>query len=137
MRNDDRGIITYRKRAQQIIDYSGLRFGNITPTDVDGFIDYHGECFVLIEFKFRDKELPPAQKHALVALADSADRPTMIIVAEHYVEDTEQDIPAGDCKVRESYVKGIGWRKSSRTVRELVKHGWSTWRDTAATARER
>ena len=65
--------------------------------------------------------MPSAQKRALVALADSADKPTMIIVAEHYVEDTEQDIPAGDCKVREAYIKGFGWRKSNRTVRELVE----------------
>jgi len=116
------GKITYRKRAQQLIDYSGLRFGNITPTDIDGFIDYHGECFVIIEYKYGSKDLPTAQRSAFETLANNCTKPTLFVVAEHHVENTEQDIEAGTCKVRETYSPGIGWRKCKEsTVKELVE----------------
>lgn len=116
----DRGVIAHRKRAQQIIDYSGLRFGNITPTDIDGLIEYHGKCFILLEYKHRGKDLPTGQRRALEAMADSLNKPAILIVAEHHVDDASQDIPAESCRVRESYVPGFGWRKGRGTVKALV-----------------
>ena len=122
MQNSNRGRIEHRKRAQQIIDYSGLRFGNITPTDIDGFIDYHGKCFVIIEYKYGSKDLPTAQRRAFEALADNSSKPMMVVVAEHHVDDTEQDIEAGTCKVREVYYPGIGWWKyEEATVKGLIE----------------
>ena len=34
----DRGKIRNRECAGQLKDFSGLRFGKITPTDIDGFV---------------------------------------------------------------------------------------------------
>ena len=45
----ERGVIHNRERGAQIRDYSGLRFGNITPTDIDGFMDFGGRVFVVFE----------------------------------------------------------------------------------------
>ena len=41
--NSLRGATTYKERAKQGRDFTGLRYGNITPTDIDGLIEYHGK----------------------------------------------------------------------------------------------
>ena len=45
----ERGVITNRARARQIRDFSGLQIGTITPTDLDGLIEFHDECFIFCE----------------------------------------------------------------------------------------
>jgi len=50
-----RGVIKYRGRARQIIDFRGLTYGNITPTDIDGLIEYKDKCILLIEIKHQSK----------------------------------------------------------------------------------
>lgn len=39
--NENRGKIQNEEFARRIIDFSGMRYGNITPTDIDGVIEYH------------------------------------------------------------------------------------------------
>ena len=52
------GDIRYRDRGRQIISYSKLmRHRGITPTDIDGFIDYGGNGFILMEAKIYKKEI--------------------------------------------------------------------------------
>lgn len=65
MNYTQRGKIENEARASQLRDFSGLRFGNITPTDIDGLIEYHGKCFVLIEAKLEGVEIPDGQRIAL------------------------------------------------------------------------
>ena len=48
---DKRGKIGNRRRALQIRDFTGLRWGNITPTDIDALIDFGDKVFVFIEVK--------------------------------------------------------------------------------------
>ena len=45
----ERGVIRNRQFAQQLRDFSGLRFGKITPTDIDGFMDFGDRLFVVLE----------------------------------------------------------------------------------------
>lgn len=118
---DNKGVIINRKRAKQLIDYSRVRFGNITPTDIDGFIDYRGECFVIIEYKLGNKALPPGQRRAFENLANNSVKPLLVIVAEHKVIDTEKDIEAGSCMVREAYWSGKWHKYQGKTVTELIR----------------
>ena len=108
----ERGVIYNRTRAQQIIDFSGLRFGNITPTDIDGLIEYKDQCFILIEAKHKDIELPDGQKLAFTRLCDSLSKPAILFVAEH---ETDGDIDASTMVVREYYLEGE-WIKSKRDM---------------------
>jgi len=90
-----RGIITNRKRAKQIRDFSGLRYRNITPTDIDGLIEYHNKAYILIEIKYGDAELPNGQKLALKRLTDdleSSGKPTLFIIASHQTSNCNNDI---------------------------------------------
>jgi hypothetical protein len=43
-----RGVIQNVGRKQQINDFSELRFGNITPTDMDGCIEYKDKAYIFI-----------------------------------------------------------------------------------------
>ena len=67
--DDNRGKILYPERRQQIIDFGGLRYGNSTPTDIDGFIEYKDKARVLIEIKYRDN---PISNGKLLRLLDFA-----------------------------------------------------------------
>jgi len=80
-----RGVINNRARAQQIINYSGLRYDTITPTDIDGFIDFGNKVFVIMEFKHSDAPLPYGQRLALKRLCDSIKRPieAWLLICRH------------------------------------------------------
>jgi len=54
--NLERGSIKYPERYKQLISYAGLeRHRHITPTDIDGLIDYNGNAFFYMECKHEDR----------------------------------------------------------------------------------
>lgn len=125
-----RGKIVNKKRRQQIVDYSGLRYKNITPTDIDGvgeFYDMKGyfeirnQVFIFIELKLAGTELSWGQKTAFERLVDALKYPAIFIIAEHDIEDTNEEIPAHLCLVREYKSNGKWYKpKSELTLKELV-----------------
>ena len=121
MSNYERGKIRNRRYAQQIRDFSGLRFGTITPTDIDAFIDFQDKTFVYIEIKHGTAPLPQGQRLALERLCDSsqkAGKHSLVIIATH---DTEHDIDVGGSYVTEYRYKGqwVHYFKKI-TVREAI-----------------
>lgn len=102
-----RGKIRNREQAQQIRDFSGLRWGTITPTDIDGFFEINNELFVFIEIKFKGKNLPYGQKLALERLIDilQKDKKAILIIAKHN-ENPEDDINAAACEVVQYRFRG-------------------------------
>ena len=95
-----RGDIKHRDRSRQIISYSGLvRHRNITPTDIDGFIDYGGNAFIYMDAKLEGKEIEFGQKLAFENLVKShvkAEHPTCAIIFRHNTFAAE-DIIANEC----------------------------------------
>ena len=83
----DRGIIRNRDFATQIRDFSGLRFGKITPTDIDAFMDFGNKLFVFVESKHGSATLPYGQELALARLVDACHKPperyAICIVSRH------------------------------------------------------
>lgn len=116
-----RGQIINRSRSQQIVDYSGLCWDKITPTDIDGVLDFGGEVQVIIELKHADAEMKYGQRLALERLSRSHPH-CIVLVVEHHVDDVEQDIDATDCAVREYYCGGHAaaqhpvWRKPKEPI---------------------
>jgi len=54
--NHIRGLIKYPSRYKQLISFEGLeRHRKITPTDIDGLIDYAGNAFFYMECKLESK----------------------------------------------------------------------------------
>lgn len=124
MSDDERGVIHNRERARQIRNFSGLRFQNITPTDIDGMIEYHNLCYVYMETKYKDAELPPGQRLALERQTDDLQKikPCICIVCSHDITDPNQDIDMANTTVTEYRWNGA-WRtkENTTTTKDLVE----------------
>lgn len=119
-----RGAITYRDRASQIRDYSGLRYGNITPTDIDGLIEYKDKAYVIIEYKYADADVPNGQIIALTRLCDDLQnyKHTILIIARH-------NSPIGkDIDGAQAVVEKYRWRKNWIVIKNITKELWSVKR---------
>jgi hypothetical protein len=117
----DRGVIRNRAFGSQIIDFSGLRWGNITPTDIDGMIDFGNKLFVYMEFKYGDADMPDGQRIALERQADAdeaAGIPAYVLLGKH---NDEGDIDAAQSRCARYYYKG-GWHTPHEelTIRQAV-----------------
>lgn len=116
-----RGKIRNPKYSLQVHDFSGLRWGKITPTNIDGFVEFGGRVFVFIETKFAGAELPAGQRLALERLCDAVEdgnKYALAVVAEHECE-VGMEIDAAALPVHE-----IRWRRKWRT-----KHSFGTLRE--------
>lgn len=113
---DERGVIHNRERGKQIIDFSDLRYGNITPTDIDGGIDWHNRAWVFTEYKTKGNEMPFGQRLFYERLCDdlSTIKPTIVLEAYHE-EPPTNDIGAGTCLVSRYYYRG-SWRVPNGTI---------------------
>lgn len=106
----ERGVIYNRSRATQVRNFSGLRWNNITPTDIDGFIDFGGKAFVLMEFKHGSAQLLFGQKLAIERMVDTwsaAGVNAIALIARH--NDT------GDIDCANSIVVECRWQRHWRT----------------------
>lgn len=108
----ERGVIRNIGRAKQLNDFSGLlRPRNITPTDIDGLIDYGGKAFVYIEGKVKGKNLSEekGQKMALenVILSHwTAQHPSALVLFEHTVP-IELPVPVHNQDVRMIFTRQL------------------------------
>lgn len=84
-----------------------MRFGNITPTDIDGLIEYKDKCYILFETKLGDAKMPYGQELALTRLVDNLNKPAVLFETTHNVDDVNQDIDIG-----QSIVKRYYWHKT-------------------------
>lgn len=102
-----RGEIQNRNRARQLRDFTGLKFGMITPTDIDGFVEFRDKLFVWIEAKLAGTELPQGQRKALERQCDAVSetgRTAVVLVVDHDTR-PEEDIDFASCPVREYRLK--------------------------------
>lgn len=113
MLDSDRGKLRNRTYATQPRDFSGLRFGKITPTDIDAFIDFRNEVFIFIEAKFKDGKLPDGQRLALERITDActkAGKTSVLIIASHHNQ-------IGDVDYAEMQVNEIRFNGQYRPVK--------------------
>lgn len=110
------GEIYNRDRARQLIDFSGMKFGNITPTDIDGLIEYKNKYFIIIELKHKDNEMPFGQKLALERMCDvlSMKKTTIVLLGTHDVP-VSIDIDCAKVIVKEYYFNKK-WTIFNKTV---------------------
>jgi hypothetical protein len=122
----ERGVIRNRVFGTQVRDFSGLRFGNITATDVDGLIDYQNKGWIVFETKYKDAVMPRGQRLALERHCDGLqkDKPTLLVVSSH---GNESDIDMAQAAVVEFRFLGK-WRRRDGTTRDLVM-SFVSWLD--------
>lgn len=116
----NRGVIRCRDHSTQVIDYSGLRYGKITPTNIDGGVDFGGKAFVYLEYKYGDAPLPRGQELHLERLIANLRVPALAIVATH---DEGPGEPCPLCGAREAPdIDGA----NCTVVRKYRPSGWLT-----------
>jgi len=115
-----RGATTYKARAAQGRDFTGLRYGNITPTDIDALIEYKDKAYVIIEYKFREAEVPTGQMMALERMCDDLQnfKHTILIIARHN-QPVEQDIDGAN-----AIVEKYRWRKKWIVIKNITQETW-------------
>lgn len=122
----ERGKIRHVERAQQINDFGGLRYGTITPTDIDGIIEMHDRGYIVFEVKYGNADVPRGQRLCLQRMVDDfkkAGKKAIAIVVEHCVDDANEAVDNANCQVREIYTSGAtGWRppKMPCRLKELI-----------------
>lgn len=118
-----RGEIKNKEFATQIRDFSELIFENVTPTDIDGLIEFNNCIYILMEAKYLKDELPSGQERALVNLIDTifeGSKKGLLIIAIHNKQ-PEKDIPFHACKVSR-YRSKKSWYspKKEMTIKKLI-----------------
>lgn len=117
-----RGKIRNKEHAQTLRDYSGMSWGRITPTDIDGFVEFGDRVFVIVESKYGSAPLSVGQRLALERLSDavSRSRHCLLVVCAHSSQ-SDEEIPMHECIVTQYRSGGI-WRipKSQTTLKEIV-----------------
>lgn len=101
-----------------------LRYNNVTPTDIDCFVEIADVGYWLLEIKSGMSLLRGGQRLALTRLIDAlTDAGKIAILVVGRAEPGDQDISAGDCPVIEYRFKKMWRYPSGRTVRDL----WEQW----------
>ena len=127
--NNTRGAIKYPDRYKQakLISYQGMvRLRKITPTDIDGLIDYNGNAFVYMEGKLENKELDYGQRLALENIVKSHKKANNIsrVFVFRYNEPPDIIVVAKDKLVSEVYdSETLMWNKPKQeiTLLEAIK----------------
>lgn len=118
--NDGRGVIHHNERFNQPLAFEGIRYGNITPTDVDALIEYKDKAYILCEVKYQGKGVPLGQKIALERMVNDFTRcgkKSIAIIGDHSIHEPTQRIQLKDCKVREIYLyREKVWRKTNKPM---------------------
>jgi len=119
----ERGKIKNKDFARQIRDFRKLKYINVTPTDLDGLIEFNNCIFIFIETKyFKKPELPDGQKRALVNLVDSvfeASKKGLLIIATHN-KPSNESIPFHNCKVIKYRSRKHWYSPKEITVKKLI-----------------
>lgn len=121
MVEDKRGTILHMDRARQVIEFTDLRYNSITPTDIDGLIEYRNKAYIFIELKHGDTPMPKGQELAITRLVDDLSRCGKICAAflcEHNVDDCEINVKAADSIVRRTYFKHKWHDGSNRKLKK-------------------
>lgn len=130
-KDEDRGKIrTCPWRKKQLFDVSGLRYGKITGTDMDLFIEMDDKVFLFYEFKYlqpshkgEDYELPYGQRVAYTRLVDAlceTGRTAVLFTCTHRVDDAEQEVTVDDLHVSKYYHKGKWYNCHGRPAKEIT-----------------
>jgi hypothetical protein len=107
-----RGAIRNRQLAMHIRDFSGICYGKITPTDIDGFLEFGDKLYVFIEGKQIGAPVSFGQGLALARLTDACHCPpkryAVAIIVDYHLSNEDIDYAAASVR---SYRWGGQWRQ--------------------------
>ena len=111
-----------RKRAAQLVDFEGLCWGKLRPTDIDLSIDWQGKTFVFVEIKGKYQDLTVGQRIHLESITKAirkGGKLAFALVAKHDTHHNE-DVIAKDCfDVR--VFDGNAWEDSPKNLGDTLE----------------
>lgn len=121
-----KGEIRNRELARTLRTYSSLTYGNVTPTDIDGFVEFQNKLFIIIEGKNVGSPLSRGQSMALERMCDAiakSGKRCVLIVCEHTFN-ANGDIDVGmsivrDIRVDKAWHRNIDCQQIY-TVKEVI-----------------
>ena len=119
--SNERGKIRNPNSIARLRDFSGLRWGVITPTDIDAFMDFGGKVFVFIEAKHHKGTMPKGQRLAyerLSSACSSGSVHSIVFVIEH---GDEKLIDYGKLSVVEFWNNKEWVKMDGRPLREAIR----------------
>lgn len=118
MDSTPKGVVLYPQRQKQPVWFTGLVYERgISPTDIDGVLDFGGKLFIVFELKYLDADLPQGQRIALERICDGLQRggsESWVLVGWHVVP-SEEPAEAGDATLSEYRVNGE-WMAAQRHI---------------------
>jgi hypothetical protein len=123
MDDKHRGLVYNRERKSQIINYNGLRVARMTPTDLDGIMEFRDKLFVFFEYKGQDAPLQDGQQTCLERLVNAIqtdDRHAVCFIIDHFTH-VHEDVDGANSLVRDFFYCNH-WHKPPypTTVRQLL-----------------
>lgn len=105
------------------MNFSGLDYGKIHPTDIDGVIEYHDKAFAFIEMKYGGAEFPDGQRKAIERLVNNLSQNHKLacaFICSHNVDNPDEDVIVGNSIVRACYFNGKWRTDGKRTLKQRL-----------------
>jgi hypothetical protein len=103
--------------GSQLKDFSGLKWGAISPTDIDAILEFSNRLFIIVETKYKNSPMPRGQLLALERVCDAINDPPnkhcLILLTSH---ETDGDIDMGLTVVTQVRENGV-WAKEIPEIR--------------------
>jgi len=113
-------LLNNSNQGKQGIDFEGIQWGKIHPSDIDFVLEFKNEVLILGEVKYKGSEIPTGQRLMLERLCDSWHTSKSFIIFVHHQHDDETtDIPLSECEVHKIYYQKK-WYKRSGSVKNKI-----------------
>lgn len=109
-----------KTHGSQIKDFSGLRWGAISPTDIDAILEFSNRLFIIVEAKYKNAQVPFGQKLCLERLCDAIQSETKTCVLMLTSHESDGDIDMGLTIVRQYRENGVWHESPEMTLREVI-----------------
>lgn len=121
--DETRGKILNPARKKQLFDFSRLRYGNCTGSDIDHYMELGDTFFIFIEFKYGRLDMPLGQKKAYTRLVDivqSTGREAVLFLSCHFETDPDSVVDAAETIVEKYYYGGRWYLGEECTTKEKL-----------------
>lgn len=111
----ERGNYRNLEHGKKSILFHGMKFGSITPTDIDIFMDFGDWLFVIAEAKYNGAKMPYGQRLAIQRLCDASQDGTRRYACAFLLSHNQhEDVDISKALVKEYRWLG-SWRKPKST----------------------
>ena len=115
-----RGVIEFVSRARQLIKFEGIRYRNITPTDIDFCLEFDDTLLILGEVKCVGKTMQKGQRLAITRMCKKwvrAGSSAYGFVCVHNIP-SNKDVYISECQITEVLIptEQNGWRSPKNPI---------------------